>query len=68
MNEALADVGNFKIGGRNIIKVRFVDDTITTAKTQVELQDMVNRLDDIGKMCGIEISINKSQVIGIQEK
>ena len=27
MKEALVEVGDFKIGGRIIIKVRFVDDT-----------------------------------------
>ena len=36
MEEALAEVGNFKIGGR-IIKVRFA------AKTQEKLQDVVKR-------------------------
>ena len=42
MKEALAEVGDFKIGGRIINKVRFADDTAITAETQEELQDMVN--------------------------
>ena len=41
MKEALAEFGDFKIGGR-IIKVIFADDTVIIAKTQEELQDMVN--------------------------
>ena len=46
---ALAQVGDFKIGGRIINKVRFVDDTAIVAKTQEELQDIVNRLVDTGR-------------------
>ena len=38
---ALAEVGDFKIGGRIINKVRFADDK--AIKTKEELQDMVNR-------------------------
>ena len=40
MKDALTEVGDFKIGGRIINKVRFVDDI---AKTKGELQDTVNR-------------------------
>ena len=39
---------DFKIGGWIINKVRFADDTAIIAKTQEELQDMVNRLVDTG--------------------
>ena len=44
MKETLTEVGDFKIGGRIINKIRFADDTAIIAKTQEELQDMVNRL------------------------
>ena len=37
MMEALTEVGDFKIGGRIINKVRFADDTAIIAKTQEEL-------------------------------
>ena len=43
MKEALTEVGDFKIGGKIINKVRFSDDTAIIAKTQEELQDVVNR-------------------------
>jgi hypothetical protein len=48
MKEALAKVGVFRIGRRIINKARFADNTATIAKTQEELQDMVNRLVDTG--------------------
>jgi len=43
MKEALTEVGDSKIGGRIINKVRFANDTAIIAKTQEELQNMVNR-------------------------
>ena len=42
MTEALAEVEDFKIGGRIINTVRFADDTTIIAETQEELQNMVN--------------------------
>ena len=43
MREALAELGDFKAGGRIINKVRYADDTVIIAKTREELQDMANR-------------------------
>jgi hypothetical protein len=44
MKKALAEVGDFNVGGRVNNKVRFVDDTAIITRTQEVLQDMVNRL------------------------
>ena len=41
MKEALAEVGDFKIGRRIINKVRFADDTAIIAKSQEELQGIL---------------------------
>ena len=65
MRKALAEVGDFKIGGRIINKIRFANDTAIIAKTQEELQDMVNRLNDTGKKYGMEINIHKSQIMRV---
>ena len=43
----------------------FADDTAIITKTQEELQDMVNRLVDTGKKYGMEINIDKSQVMRV---
>ena len=61
MKEALAQVGDFKIGGMIINKVRYADDTAIIAKTQEELQCTVNRLVDAGRKYGMEMNIDKSQ-------
>jgi Reverse transcriptase (RNA-dependent DNA polymerase). len=65
MKETLAEVGHFKIGGRIINKVRFADDAALIAKTQEELQDMVNRLVDTGREYDMEINIDESQVMRV---
>ena len=65
MEEALDEVGDFKIGGRIINKGRFADDTAIIAKTQEKLQDMVNRLVDTGRKYSMEINIDKSQVMRV---
>ena len=65
MKEALTEVGDFKIGGRIINKVRLADDMVIIAKIQEEPQDMMNRLVDTGMKCGMEINIDKSQVMRV---
>ena len=65
MKEALTEVEDFKIGGRIINKVRFADDAAIIAKTQEELQDMVNRLVHRGRKYGMEINIDKSLVMTV---
>jgi hypothetical protein len=64
MKEALDDVWDFKIGGGVINKVRFANHTAIIAKTQEELQDM-NRLVDTRIKYGMEINIDKSQVVRV---
>ena len=63
MKEALDEVGDFKIGEMIINKFRFADGTAIIDKTQEELQGMVNRLVDGGRKYGMDIYIEKSQVM-----
>ena len=65
MKEAWAEVGDFKVGGRLFNNIRFADDTAIIAKTQEELQDIVNRLVDTGRKYDMEINIDKSQVMRV---
>ena len=66
MKESLSEVGYLKIGGRIINKVRFADNTANIAKTQEELQDMVNRPVDTGRNYDMEINIDKLQVMRVK--
>ena len=57
MKEALAEVKDFKIGGRIINKVIFMDDMAIYVKIQEELQGMLKRLVDTGRKYNMEINI-----------
>ena len=46
-------------------KIRYADYMTIIAKTQEELQDMVNWLVDTGRKYGMEINIDKSQVMRV---
>ena len=50
MKEALAEIRDCKIKGRIINKVRFADGSTIIAKTPGELQNIVQRLVDTGRM------------------
>ena len=63
----LYDVGDFKIREIIINEVKFADSTAIVAKTQKELQDMVNRLVNTGRKDGMEIKFVKSLLMSIQE-
>ena len=58
IKETLNEIGDFKIGGR-IINVRFADDTAIIAKTQEDVQVMVDRLVVTGRKYSMEIIIDK---------
>ena len=58
MQKELAEVGNYKTEGRIINEVRFADDTAIIVKIKEELQDMVNRLVDIGRKYDMKINID----------
>jgi hypothetical protein len=65
MKEALVEVGDLKIGGRIINKVRFGDDRAITAITQEERQYTVNRLVDTGRKYAMEINNDISQLMRV---
>ena len=69
LQEALSESVNLKIGGMIINKVGFADDAAIIVEIEEELQDMMNRLFDPQRKCGME---NKHRQItsseGIKEK
>ena len=67
MKGALAEVGHLKIR-RSTNKLKYSDNTAIIAKTQEELQDMMNRSVDAGRKYGTEIIIDKSQVFRVSRR
>jgi hypothetical protein len=63
--ETLEGLGDFKIGGQIIWTVKYADDFVLLAKEEMVLQGMIDRLIKTGRYCGMEMNVEKTEVIGI---
>ena len=59
--EALGGFGDFKIGGQIIHTVKYPDDLVLLAKKENVLQDMTDKLVEIGRCYGMEMNLEKKQ-------
>jgi hypothetical protein len=41
--------------------VKYADDLLLMAKNEVVLQGMIDRLNEIGRCCGMEVNVEKLQ-------
>jgi len=55
-------LGDFKIGGQNIHTVKYADDLVLLAKEEKVLQDMIDKLIEIGRCYGMEMNVEKTKV------
>ena len=55
--EALEGFGDFKIGGKIIHTVKYADDLVLLAKEEKVLQDMIDKLIEIGRCYGMEMNV-----------
>jgi hypothetical protein len=63
--EALEGLGDFKIGRQIIHTVKYADDLVLLAKDKKVLQDMIDKLIEIGRCYGMEMNVEKTRVMGI---
>jgi hypothetical protein len=61
--EAHESFGDFLIGGQVIHTVKYAVDLLLLAKKEVLLQGMTERLIEIVRCCGLEISVEKTKVV-----
>jgi len=54
--EALGGFGDFKIGGQIIHTAKYADDLVLLAKEENVLQDMSDKLIEIGRCYGMEMN------------
>ena len=59
--EALEEFGDFKIGGQIIHIVKYADDLVLLAKEEKVLQEMVDKLIEIGGFYGMEMNVEKEK-------
>ena len=65
---ALEDLNGVSVGGVNINNLRYADDTVLMAKSEEDLQKLVNRLDQISREFGMEINIKKTEVMTVSKR
>ena len=61
----LEGFGDFKIGGQIIHTVKYADDLVSLAKEEKVLQDMIDKLTEIGRCYGMEMNVEKTKVLRI---
>jgi hypothetical protein len=66
--EALDGLGNFKVGGQIIHTVRYADDLVLLAKEETILQSMIDKLIEVGRGYGMEISVEKTKTMRISKQ
>jgi hypothetical protein len=65
---ALEGFGDFKIGGHIIHTVKYADELVLLAKEEKVLQDMIDKLIEIGRCYGMEINVEKTKVMRISRQ
>jgi hypothetical protein len=66
--EALEGFGDFKIGGQIIHTVKCADDLVLLAKEEKVLQDMIDKLIEIGGCYGMEMNMENTKVMRISRQ
>jgi hypothetical protein len=64
----LEGLGDFKIGGQIIHTVKYADDLVLLAKVEKVLQDMIDKLIEIGRCYGMEMNVEKTKVMRISRQ
>jgi hypothetical protein len=59
--EAFEGLGDFKIGGQIIHTVKYAGHLVLLAKEEKVLQDMFDKLIEIGRCCGMELNVEKTK-------
>ena len=66
--EALEWFGDFKIRGKIFHAVKYADDLVLLAKDEKVLQDMFDKIIEIGRCYGIEMNVEKTKVMRISRQ
>jgi len=66
--EDLEGFGDFKIGGQIIHIVKCADDLVLLAKEGKVLQDMTDKLIDIGRLYEMDMNVEKTEVMRISRQ
>jgi len=59
IEDVLGRFGDFKIGGQIIHTLKYTDDLVLLAKEENVLEDMIDKLTEIGRCYGMEMKLKK---------
>jgi hypothetical protein len=57
--EALEEFGDLKVGRQVIRTVKYADDTVLLPKEETVVQEIIDKLIEIGRRYGMEMSVEK---------
>ena len=64
MREALESYkGGIQLGGRRLTNLRYADDIVLLACSEMELQELVNRIDNVSRKYSLMINVDKTKVM-----
>jgi hypothetical protein len=66
--KTLKGCADFKIREQIIHTVKYADDLVLLAKEGKVLQDMIDKLTEIGRCCGMEMNVEKTKVMRISRQ
>ena len=66
--EDLEELGDPKIGGQIIHTVKYTDDLVVLAKEEKVLQDIIDKLIEIGRCYGMETNVEKTKLMRISRQ
>jgi hypothetical protein len=66
--EALDGLGGLNNGGHIIQTVKYADDLVIMAKEEMVLQGMIDKLIEIGRCYGMEMNVEKTNVMRISRQ
>jgi hypothetical protein len=61
IKETLEGFGELKIGGQIINTLKYAGDLVLLAKEEMVLQDMIDKVIEIGRCCGMEMNVEKNK-------
>jgi hypothetical protein len=64
----LEGFGDFKIGGQIIHTVKYADELVLLTRKVKVLQDIIDKLIEIGRCYGMEINVEKNKLMRISRK
>jgi hypothetical protein len=66
--DALEEFGNFKIGGKVIYTAKYAEEPVLLIKEEMVLQDMIDKLIEIGRCYGTEMNVEITNLMRISKQ